>query len=261
MHTAKDICHAAKVPPHLPESNTSLGGSHGTAGSAARQRIADLLGLLETALNPKRRILHAGDHLYRIGERFEHLHVLNSGCFKLLSMSASGHEMVVGLKFRGDWMGFGGIAKGKNACDAVAMDTAEVWTVRYDTLMKACAEHPRLMTLMHEAMSSEIMRDREAMASLCTLPADTRVATFLHQWADSLAIRGLRTDQISLRLTRAEIGNYLGLTLETVSRALSKLARSQLIAFNEKSRRDIAIPDFRALAAFVGVQPNEASVH
>ena len=63
--------------------------------------------------------------------------------------------------------------------------------------------------------------------SVCTLPADARVADFLRYWAESLAKRGLRTDQITLRMTRAEIGNYLGMTLETVSRALSKLAREQ----------------------------------
>jgi len=86
---------------------------------------------------------------------------------------------------------------------------------------------------------------------LCTLPADARVAEFLRHWADSLAKRGMRTDQITLRMTRAEIGNYLGMTLETVSRALSKLARDKVIGFAEKGRRDVHIPDVRALSAFV----------
>jgi CRP/FNR family transcriptional regulator len=75
------------------------------------------------------------------------------------------------------------------------------------------------------------------------LPADARVADFLRYWADSLAKRGMRTDQITLRMTRAEIGNYLGMTLENVSRALSKLARDKVIAFTEKGRRDVHIPD------------------
>jgi CRP/FNR family transcriptional regulator len=87
--------------------------------------------------------------------------------------------------------------------------------------------------------------------SVCTLPADARVADFLRYWADSLAKRGMRTDQFTLRMTRAEIGNYLGMTLETVSRALSKLARDKVIAFAEKGRRDVHIPDVRALSAFV----------
>lgn len=236
----------------------AAGGS--SAAAAPGQRISDELRLLQAALSPARRVVRAGDVLYRNGEGFEHLHVLNSGCFKLLSVSESGDEQVVGLKFRGDWLGFSGIAKGRYTCDAIAMDTAEVWSVRYDALLRACAEQPRLLALVHEAMSGEIMRDREARTALCSLPADARVASFLHDWADSLAVRGLRTDQISLRLTRAEIGNYLGLTLETVSRVLSRLARARLIAFNEKSRRDICIPDFRALGAFT-CRPATVGLH
>jgi len=87
--------------------------------------------------------------------------------------------------------------------------------------------------------------------SVCTLPADARVADFLHDWAAALACRGLRTDQITLRMTRAEVGNYLGLTLETVSRALSRLAREGLIGFADGARREIAIPDHEALGEFV----------
>jgi CRP/FNR family transcriptional regulator len=107
------------------------------------------------------------------------------------------------------------------------------------------------MALLHAAMSREIGRDRDSMLSLCTLPADARVADFLLYWADALAERGLRTDQITLRLTRAEIGNYLGMTLESVSRALSKLARASVIRFSENCRRHIEIPELGALTAFI----------
>src|SRR6185369_8127505 len=105
--------------------------------------------------------------------------------------------------------------------------------------------------ILHEAMSREIGRDRDSLMSVCTLPADARVAEFLRYWADSLAKRGLRTDEIALRMTRAEIGNYLGMTLETVSRALSRLARDKVIGFASKGRRDVQIPSVAALSAFV----------
>jgi len=221
------------------------------ANRRAGQRISQTLQLLAATLSPQRRIVHAGETVYQSGELFSHLYVLNSGMFKLLSLSADGREQVVGLKFRGDWLGFAGIATGRYACDAVAMDTGEVWAIRYDALLAACARHPELMTLLHEAMSGEIVRDRDSMMSVCTLPADARVADFLRYWADCLASRGLRTDQITLCMTRAEIGNYLGLTLETVSRALSKLVRQQLICFPEKGRRDIGIPDLNRLESYI----------
>src|SRR6202008_748349 len=118
-------------------------------------------------------------------------------------------------------------------------------------LVAACPTQPAMLTVLHEAMSREIARDRDSLMSVCTLPADARVAEFLRYWADSLAKRGLRTDQITLRMTRAEIGNYLGMTLETVSRALSRLARGDLSRFEEKGRRDIHIPAVGGLADFV----------
>ena len=221
------------------------------SNQCASQQIVDTLALLRDTLAPQRRVVHAGDAIYQAGERFGRLFILNSGFVKVVGTSADGREQVVGLKFRGDWLGFDGIANGEYSCDAIAMDTGEIWTFRYDALLAACARHPELLTALHGAMSREIGRDRDSLMSVCTLPADARVAEFLRHWAESLARCGLRTDQITLRMTRAEIGNYLGMTLETVSRALSRLARGKLIHFAEKGRREICIPEVDALAAFV----------
>ena len=233
----------------MPKPATSAGRS--TANLNANQRIGATLELLEDALTPQRRMVHAGDVIYQAGEHFQHLYILNSGFFKVVNMSADGREQVVGLKFRGDWLGFDGIAEGQYACDAVAMDTGEVWVVRYDALLAACVGEPAVLAALHGAMSRVIARDSDSLMSVCTLPADARVADFLRYWAESMANRGLRTDQITLRMTRAEIGNYLGMTLETVSRALSKMAKEKVIAFAEKGRREIHIPDVVALTDFV----------
>ncbi|MED5621893.1 Crp/Fnr family transcriptional regulator [Ideonella sp. BN130291] len=239
--TAAAVRAAVVPPPPAP----------GAALQDHSRRIADTLQLLSDSLPLQRRVVRSGDTVYQAGERFTHLYVLNSGFFKVVNLSADGREQVVGLKFRGDWLGFDGIASGQYASDAIAMDTGEVWVVSYDALLAACARRPALMGVLHEAMSREIARDRDSLMSVCTLPADARVADFLRYWADSLAKRGLRTDQITLRMSRAEIGNYLGMTLETVSRALSKLAKGKVIHFAEKGRREIQIPDVGALSRFV----------
>jgi CRP/FNR family transcriptional regulator len=217
----------------------------------AGQSAADVLKLLSERLTPRRRIVHAGDVVYSAGERFDSLYVLNSGFFKLVNLAADGREQVVSLKFRGDWLGFDGIAVGAYSCDAIAMDTGEIWVIRYDEILAASIGCPALLNALHVAMSREIGRDRDSLMSVCTLPADARVAEFLRSWAESLARSGMRYDQITLRMTRAEIGNYLGMTLETVSRALSKLARDAVIEFAEKGRRDIRIADVDALSAFI----------
>jgi CRP/FNR family transcriptional regulator, anaerobic regulatory protein len=241
------------APERIPTSPGSRPGSAlaGDADQRASRNTAETLKLLADTLAPQHRVVHAGDVIYRAGERFANLYVLNSGFFKIVTISPDGREQVVSLKFRGDWLGFDGIAPGAYSCDAVAMDTGDVWVIRYDALLAACAASPGLLTILHEAMSREIGRERDSLMSVCTLPADARVAEFLRHWAQSLAQRGLRSDQITLRMTRAEIGNYLGMTLETVSRALSKLARDKVIDFAEKGRRDVRIPHVEALSSFI----------
>ena len=239
------------VPVPMSPAPAAVRGWDEEANRRASQTIADNLALLNEVFQPQRRIVHAGDRIYQSGERFGNLYVLNSGLFKIVNLAPDGRELVVGLKFRGDWLGFDGIAAGRYSCDAVAMDTGDIWVLRYERVLAACMGRPELLALLHQAMSREIARDRDALMSVCTLSADARVADFLRYWAESLARRGLRTDQITLRMTRAEIGNYLGMTLETVSRALSRLARCGLIDFIDKGRREIRIPQVEALTEFV----------
>lgn len=217
----------------------------------AARLISETLDLLREHVPLQRRVVLARGRPYQAGERFTHLYVLNSGLVKVVNLAADGREQVVGLHFKGDWLGFDGIASGAHTCDAVALDTGEVWSFRYDDLLAAGARQPRLMQLLHAAMSRAIGRDRESMLSMATLSADARVADFLRYWAEALADRGLRNDCITLRLSRAEMGNCLGMTLESVSRALSRMAREGLIRFVERGRRDIEIPAVGALCDFV----------
>src|SRR4051812_17323871 len=124
----------------------------------ASRSAAETLRLVSERLAPRRRVVHAGDVVYSAGERFEALYVLNSGSFKMVNLAADGREQVVSLKFRGDWLGFDGIAAGAYSCDAVAMDTGEVWVVRYDEIIAASIACPALLTVLHVAMSREIGR-------------------------------------------------------------------------------------------------------
>ncbi|MEF7612774.1 helix-turn-helix domain-containing protein [Aquincola sp. MAHUQ-54] len=233
-----------------------------STGACTETGLFDVFALLEQRVPLQRRLLHAGDAPCRAGEPFSSLHLVHSGCFKVVNITADGREQVVALQFKGDWLGFDGIAAGRHACEAIAMDTSEVWSIRYDTLLQAGVDCPALLALLHGAMSQAITRDRESLLSLCTLPADARVAEFLRHWADSLGQCGLRTDQITLRMTRAEIGSYLGMTLESVSRALSRLAREGHIRFTERGRRHLHIASTEALAGFVQrlLEPRAAGV-
>lgn len=222
-----------------------------TCDESFGQRIARTLQLLQASLPVHRRVVHAGDKIYRVGQGFHCLHIVSTGMVKIVNLSPDGREQVVALHFRGDWLGLEAIATGCYTCDAVAMDTGEVWSVPYGELLNVVLRQPELLHALHDAMSRQLARDHDSLQSLCALPTDARVASFLHYWADAMAKRGLRTDQISLHMTRAEIGNYLGMTLESVSRALSRLARCDIIRFLEKGRREIHIPEVEALNGFV----------
>lgn len=209
------------------------------------------LALVERHLSFVRRTVHVGETVQMAGREFTCVHIVNSGAVKTVNLAADGREQVVALHFKGDWIGFDCIASGATACDAVAMDTSEVWSLRYMALLEAAARVPALLHTLCTAMSGQLARERDGRLALSTLPADARVANFLRVWAESLAERGLRTDQITLGMTRAEIGKHLGMTLETVSRAFSRLARSGLIRFDEKGRRRIAVPSIAALVDYV----------
>ena len=239
-----------------PAACKSQNNSAETQRASAPQRLGsqrwrDGLALLERSLRFTRRVVHAGDTVYLGGDVFGQLHVIHAGQFKTVNFTADGRGQVVGLHFKGDWLGFDGIDSGRYGCDAVALDTSEVWSVRYADLIEACAASPDLMRTVHAAMSCQIRRECGSLLALGTLPADARVANFVLDWAESLAARDLRTDQISLHMSRAEIGNYLGMTLETVSRALGRLAQRGLIRFDEKGRRELAIPSLQGLSDFI----------
>lgn len=211
----------------------------------------DVFELLQQHVPVKRRMMCEGDRVHQAGQQLEWLHVVHSGSFMTVNLAPDGREQAVGLHLKGDWLGFDGIAQGRHTCDAVAMDIGELWSVSYAALLQASTRVPALAALLHAAMSRVITRERNAMMSMCTLPADARVAEFLRVWLESLSACGLRTDRITLRMTRAEIGKYLGLTLETVSRAFSQLARANVISFPEKGHRHMSITDADALSRYV----------
>ncbi|MBI5257225.1 MAG: diguanylate cyclase [Burkholderiales bacterium] len=198
-----------------------------------------------------RRLVRCGDHLFRAGERFEGPYVLHAGSVKMLAAAPGGRQHVVALHLSGDWFGFDGLADGRHDSDAVATDTGEVWLLQHDALLLAAAREPALLKLLHAEIGRAARRERDARLALNALPVEAKVAAFLCRHVQDLAERGMRPDELRLRLSRAELGDYLDMTLESVSRAMSQLSRRGLIGFGPVGRRVILIPDLPALEAFV----------
>ena len=191
------------------------------------------------------------DQIYACGQPFKTLHLVNSGLFKILSLAPDGRERSADFFFEGDWLGFDGMATGQHSCSTIALDIGEIWAIQYDSLMQAAVHEPALLRHVLGAVGGQLTRNRDITLSIGTLSAEAKVADFLLMWANSLAKRGRRTDQINIRLSRSDIGDFLGIRLESVSRSLSKLAHCGIIAFNDRGRRDISILDLKALSTFV----------
>lgn len=196
--------------------------------------------LLQAHVPVARRILHSGQSLFRAGQPFHSLGWINAGLFKTTLAGEDGREQVTGFAMRGEWLGTGAIGTPGHACTETALDDSEVWLFPYEAIAAAASRLPQLQALVAEGLAAEIRRDRSRMLMLSTLRAESRVATFLVELSARRRAIGLDDSQLALRMSRAEIGSYLGLSLETVTRAMTSLDQAGCIAVK---RRNIHILD------------------
>lgn len=196
--------------------------------------------LLQAHVPVARRILHSGQSLFRAGQPFHSLGWINAGLFKTTLAGDDGREQVTGFAMRGEWLGTGAVGTPCHACTDTALDDSEVWLFPYEAIAAAATRLPQLQALLADGLAAEIRRDRARMLMLSTLRAESRVAAFLVELAARRRVIGLDDQRLALRMSRAEIGSYLGVSLETVTRALTSLDQAGCIAVN---RRNIEILD------------------
>ena len=189
-----------------------------------------------------------GEALVHAGDKFHSLYVVRSGCFKTVYTDFSGSEQVLGFPMCGDLMGADGIDSGHYGSTAVSLDTSEVVIVPLASLAQLVVECPSLEALLYRVLSRELVRVQNMAWTLGTLGAEGRVAAFLLGLSDRLGALGYSRRSFNLRMTRQEIGSYLGLKLETVSRALSALNTAGVIQVHQRS---IDIADVDALRGVI----------
>jgi CRP/FNR family transcriptional regulator len=194
-------------------------------GAAGGYRLAELIGEFAAT----RRLRKPGDYLFRVGSAFQFFFVLSAGFAKCRTIAEDGRERTIGIYLRGDILGLDAVATGTHGCDAVALDACEIMAIPYYAVVAGCQRNPELVHEFHRAFSAEIRRDRDQMLSMMSLSAEARVGSFLLEMSMRFASRGFSSDKLRLQLTRQEIGSMLGLQLETVSRAFSRLAKLGLI--------------------------------
>lgn len=185
------------------------------------------------SMNPlivHRRRVARGGQLFRTGEPFNSLFVLRSGFIKTVVLTQDAREQVTGFHMEGDVIGLAGIGTRRYTTDAIALDNTEVCVFPFDRVAAMAQSVPELHNRLHAIMSREIVREHSLMLMLGCMHAHERVAAFLVDLMERLSACGWSGSETLLRMTRNDIGNYLGLTLESVSRAFSELARQRIIA-------------------------------
>lgn len=201
-----------------------------------------------------RRRLKRNQNLYRDGDAFEAIYAVRAGSFKTDVVFEDGRTQVTGFQMSGEILGLDGISTDHHSCNAVALEDSEVCVIPFAKLEELSREIESLQRQFHKMMSGEIVRDHGVMMLLGSMRAEERLASFLINLSRRLTQRGFSAAEFHLRMTREEIGSYLGLKLETVSRAFSRFQESGLITVQQKH---IRIRDIEGLKGLVN---NEACI-
>jgi CRP/FNR family transcriptional regulator len=209
----------------------------------SNEQLDQLDGMVAT-----RRAVQRGESLFRCGDEFRSLYAVRTGFFKTCVSSEDGRDQVTGFQMAGELLGLDGIGTDRHTCDAVALEDSHVCVIPYTELENLSRELSDLQHQFHKIMSREIVRDHGVMLLLGSMRAEERLAAFLLNLTQRLKARGFSPTALILRMTREEIGSYLGLKLETVSRTFSKFQDDGLL---EVKQRDIRILDQDGLELLV----------
>ena len=195
-----------------------------------------------------RRSVARGEALFRSGDAFQSLYAVRTGFFKTSVCTEDGRDQVTGFQMAGELIGLDGISHDRHNCDAIALEDSQVCVIPFAQLETLSRDFTALQHQFHKIMSREIVRDHGMMLLLGSMRAEERLAAFLLNLTQRLQARGFSASSLILRMTREEIGSYLGLKLETVSRTFSKFQDDGLL---EVKQRHIRVLDAEALQRMV----------
>lgn len=203
-------------------------------------RIDELIGA--------RRKIKRGETLFHNGEKFTNLYAIRTGFFKTCITSEDGRDQVTGFQMAGEIIGLDGIVNDSHTCDAIALEDGEICAMPFAQIENLSREVNALQHHVHKIMSREIVREHGVMLLLGSMRAEERLAAFLLNLAQRLHARGFSQSELVLRMTREEIGSFLGLKLETISRTFSRFVEDGIV---EVRQRHVHILDTDALQEIV----------
>lgn len=195
--------------------------------------------------------LQKGQHLYREGDDFQSVYAVRSGTLKAYKTTDDGREQVTGFYFPGEILGMDGISKNAHASSAKTLETSAVCEIPFNSLSRLSALMPNLQHHFFQLMSREITEDQILITLLSKNSADERIAALLLSISTRKARRKLSATQFRLPMSRVDIGNYLGLTVETVSRVFSRMQKMDIIRVDNKEIEITDMPGVQRIANIV----------
>jgi CRP/FNR family transcriptional regulator, anaerobic regulatory protein len=186
------------------------------------------------AIIDRKRPIARGEHLFRSGDRFQAVYAVRSGSLKTYATSENGQEQVMGFQLPGELVGLDAIADNVHPLSARALETTSVCEIPFSELETLSGQLPSLQHQLLRLMSREIRDDEQNMVVLGQKSAEERLAAFLISLSTRFQRRGFSPNQFNLSMSRGDIGNYLGLALETVSRLFTRFQNEELLRVDRK---------------------------
>jgi CRP/FNR family transcriptional regulator len=203
---------------------------------------------LDQIIGRRNRVLR-DESLYRMGDPFRNLYAIRFGHFKTFQINPSGEQQITGFQMAGELLGMDAISADRHHCDAVALEDSEVCEIPFTQLEELFGQIPTLLHHFHRLMSQEITREQNVMLLLGNMRAEQRFAAFLINLSSRYAARGYSSNSFQLRMSREDIGNYLGLTIESISRLLSRFKKQGWVKVNKREMKLVNPVMLKALAA------------
>lgn len=203
---------------------------------------------LNTSLPSRRHSLKKRDTLFRVGDRFHAIYMIQSGCIKTSMLTGGGDVQVLRFSLPGELVGLNAIGGTHYSCDATALEPTELCELPYVQLERLAHDVPQIQHRLLQLLSDEIVMDNKLLAMLGHQKADARLAHCLLNFSERYWQSGCTGSSIRLPMTRQELGDYLGLSLETISRLLSRFQASQLLRIQGRQLQLLDFPRLNAIA-------------
>lgn len=202
---------------------------------------------LSAIMTPKRP-MQSEQHLYHQGDNCQNLYVVKSGSFRSYTVSSDGMEQTIGFYLPGDLMGLDALNDGNNGCSVQALETATVCEVPLAPFLRICNKSTYLQSQLFQRIGKQIALDYNRIALLAQCSAIEKTANFLYMVSSRYGSLGYSNTQLKLSMTRRDIANFLGLTIETLSRQFAMLNKMHIINIEQ---RWVQIKNMEALKSMV----------